>query len=171
MNDKKKKMIRYGIILFVILGLVILGIGLNLDQGEEVNEEKKKIYEIIVEVKGEVYNPSVYRLPEGSRVSDLIAIAGGFTNNADDKNINLAARLEDGMIILVNKIEETLGKININQATYEELMTLEGMTKTRANNIIEYREENGTFNSINELVSRKLITDEIFEKIKEFITV
>ena len=42
MNDKKK-MIRYGIILFVILGLVILGIGLNLDQGEEVNEEKKKI--------------------------------------------------------------------------------------------------------------------------------
>ena len=48
MNDKKKKMIRYGIILFVILGLVILGIGLNLDQGEEVNEEKKKIYGLII---------------------------------------------------------------------------------------------------------------------------
>lgn len=169
--SNNKKTTQFWMIALVILAMIIFGITLNSCDNEEITEEKKQEYEIVVEIKGEVLFPDIYKLPEGARVSDLIAIAGGFTSTADDKNVNLAAKLEDGMIILINKNVDILNKVNINQATYDELMKLDGMTKTRANNIIKHREDNGLFNSINELLELKIITDEIFEKIKEFITI
>lgn len=166
-----KKIIKYGVISIVIVILIVLGIVLKScdDDNVYINQNEKN-YEIVVEIKGEVKNPNIYRLPEGSRISDLISLSGGFTSFADIKNINQAQVLEDGMIILINKLNN-VQKVNINYATYDELMMLEAMTKTRANNIIEHRNNNGYFNNIDELLKYKLVTNEIFNKIKEFITV
>lgn len=169
-----KKISKYLMIGVVGTILVVFGIILNgceKDQDEIFINQSDINYEIVVEIKGEVKNPNIYRLPQGSRISDLISVAGGFTSLADNKNVNLAALLEDGMIILINSNDSLIKKVNINQASYDELMTLKGMTKTRANNIIEYRNNHGYFNSIDELLKYKLVTNEIFDQIKEFITI
>ena len=108
-----KKISKYLIIGVVGTILVVFGIILNgceKDQDEIFINQSDINYEIVVEIKGEVKNPNIYRLPQGSRISDLISVAGGFTSLADNKNVNLAALLEDGMIILINSNDSIIKK-------------------------------------------------------------
>ncbi|MHA6252184.1 helix-hairpin-helix domain-containing protein [Oceanobacillus sp. CAU 1775] len=112
---------------------------------------------ILVDIKGEVNKPGVYELKIDSRVNDVIKLAQGFTENADETQINLAQRVQDEMIIIVPKIAEdgalvenspspsTGGKVRINYATREEIETLNGIGPSKAQAIIQYREENGMF--------------------------
>lgn len=141
--------------------------------------------DIYVYVSGEVKNPGVYKLKTESRVMDAINAAGGFTENADTSSINLAEKITDGQQINIaqkgssgsstveNKGPYNGGKININNATAAELDAfLPGIGETLAKNIVDYREKNGKFKSINE-ISRvdRIGSGKTFERIKDLITV
>ena len=145
----------------------------------------------VVHVCGEVANPGIYELPAGSRIYEAVKAAGGFTENAAEESVNLASPIEDGVQIWIYSKEEaeTLaagaapfdgfeasgeGKepvVNLNTATKEELMTLSGIGESRAEDIIRYREENGGFQNIEDIMKVSGIKDAAFQKIKDRITV
>ena len=137
----------------------------------------------ILDISGEVRNPGVYQVSEGTRVFEVIACAGGMTEEAAAEYINQAEMVYDGQKIVVPNREEAVsfsaetensnvqGKVNLNTATKEELMTLPGIGNSKAENIIEYRKSNGRFSSAEELKNVEGIKDGIFNKIKERITV
>ncbi len=144
-----------------------------------------------VYVTGAVLHPDVYRLPPGSIVKDAIEAAGGPTQDADLVSINLAQELGDQQRLYVPRVGEidapppvTGGeptppsrggaldlKVNINTASLEELDTLPGIGPVIGQRIIDYRETNGPFNSIEEIVLVSGIADATFDKIKDQITV
>lgn len=148
--------------------------------------ETDRINEVYVYVTGKVRNPDVYKVPEDYRIYQVIELAGGFLEDAEIGNINLAGKIFDGMHITVyaigeeavytyNTYEEGNNKdshmININTASREELMTLPGIGETKADSIISYRNENGRFNSIEDIMKISGIKEGAFEKIKSYITV
>jgi competence protein ComEA len=112
---------------------------------------------ITVYVTGAVISPNLtHTLPAGSRAQDAIDAAGGFSAEADLAGINVAQRLVDGQQIHVPKVGEItapalVGVLNINLATFEQLMLLPGISAVVANNIIDYREANGPFKSMDDL--------------------
>ena len=137
---------------------------------------------IFVYVCGAVNLEGVYELPGGSRVYQAIEAAGGFREDADAKALNQAELLEDEERIYVPVIGEDVyldstsdsdndGKININKASKEELMTLPGVGESRAESIIRYREEQDEFKSIEDIMRVSGIKEGLFEKIKDLITV
>ena len=144
---------------------------------------------IWVYVCGAVHHPGVYELPEGSRVFEALAAAGGLTEDAEERSLNQASLLSDGEQITVYTREEiegqggipgpaaaeaagaSSGKVNLNTAGKEELMTLSGIGESRAGAIIRYREQNGPFTSIEEIMQIDGIKEKSFEKIKEHIEV
>lgn len=146
--------------------------------------EANKSY-IVVEVKGEVTRPDVYELEEGSIVKELIDMAGGLTKEADISRINRAKKLQNHELVVIgnindkenmNMIEESSeaeydGLININSANLEELKKISGVGDVKAQSIIEYREKNGGFKSIDEIKNIDGIGEKTFEKIKDKITI
>lgn len=149
------------------------------DETDMVKDEEKT-EKIFVHVCGEVNNPGVYELNAGSRVFEALDAAGGVTKDAADDSINQAEVLSDGQQLEIfseeqmsqNELTETFdsGKMNINKATKEELMTLSGIGESKADAIIRYREENGNFNSIEEIMEIEGIKEGVFRKIEEQIT-
>ena len=131
----------------------------------EENPERKKVF---VYVCGEVQASGVYELEQDSRVFEAIAKAGGLTENAAAEAVNQARVVVDGEQIYVPSFD---GKININTAEKEELMTLTGVGEAKAQSIIAYREEHGGFQSIEELMQIEGIKEGVFNKIKEDITI
>lgn len=140
--------------------------------------------EICIYICGCVKNSGVYNLPAGSRVCDAIEAAGGYTKDADLKYWNQAQQMSDGMMIYVPSVDEKLetpeqsgaasteeGKININTGTKEELISIPGIGESRAESIIKYREENGDFSSIEDIMLVSGIGNSLFEKMREYITV
>jgi competence protein ComEA len=144
-------------------------------------DEKPTI--IMVDVKGEVKSPGVYHAEEGERVIDLITKSGGFTEDADQNQVNLSLHVEDEMVIFVPKtgevdgnFENEIGKqksslININKATDSELQTLPGIGPSKAMAIKEYRETNGGFETIEDLKKISGIGEKTFEKLAPLISV
>lgn len=155
------------------------------DVNETVNDITDTVRkdEIYVYVTGRVKNPNVYKVPDDYRIYQIIELAGGFLDDAETRNINLADRIYDGMQITVyavgeeqvNSSGETIptksSLININTASKEELMTLPGIGESKAESIISYRNQNGYFNSIEDIMNISGIKEGAFEKIKDFITV
>ena len=171
-KESKKKIIISVCIFFVLVVILLLG------SSEEVaiatsNLIKPKTDDIIIEIKGEVNRAGIYSINSDARVNDVIILANGFTNNADTSKVNLAEKLEDGMVIIIPSIkkEKNESKININEASLKELMTLDGIGESKAEKIIKYREEKGIFNKINDIKNVNGISDALFEKIKDQITV
>ena len=116
---------------------------------------------ITVHMAGLVSRPGLVELPEGSRVADAVAAAGGLLPGARVEAINLAAALSDGQQIVVPGVEgdgaatstgTTDGKIHLNQATASELDSLPGVGPVIAERIVSYREENGPFEAIEDLL-------------------
>ena len=153
-------------------------------------EDKTTISTVIyVDVKGEVHHPGVYQMKAENRVKDLIEAAGGFTPLADDQKLNLAQLLEDQMVIVVPKKGEEVnselaqaptsqkkevgkeGKVNINTATVEELKTLKGIGEKKAEAIIEYRKQNGSFKNKEELMKVRGIGKKLYESFEERVIV
>ncbi len=152
---------------------------------------------IFVYVCGAVASPDVYELPAGSRVFQAIGLAGGFTDDAAKECVNQADILQDAQMIRIYTVQEyeelkqsgetdvqqnisasenqsaaeNEGKVNLNTATLEELMTLSGIGETKAKAIISYREEQGSFHSIEEIKNVDGIKDGVFTAIKDDITV
>lgn len=166
---------------------------INYEEIEEKIEEieEKKIY---VHIAGAVDTPGLYELNEGSRVNDLVIAAGGLLENADLTDINLAYVLIDAIkvtiptkeenvnntVIISNQIsskkesgsiENNSGLININTATIAQLKTLNGIGDATANKIIEYRNSNGSFKSVEELKNVSGIGDAKYAKISDYVTI
>lgn len=151
--------------------------------------------EVVVHVCGAVRSPGVIRLPQGSRVSDALDLAGGASGKAELAGVNLAARVADGQQIVVPErpatgaaagqpaVAGTSGGgaaagsptagalVNINTASLAELDTLEGVGPSTAQKIIDYRTANGGFRSIDELRNVSGIGDARFAAIEDAITV
>lgn len=153
---------------------------------ESSNENKVELEEkakIKVYVAGEVNNPGVFELDENSRVENAINSAGGLTNLANIKNINLALIVEDGEKIYIPNINDNdtmeytsteesskTSKININKATINELQNLPGVGSSLAEKIFNYRKENGNFKKIEDLKKVNGIGEKKFEALKEYIS-
>lgn len=149
---------------------------IEVDNREEDSASEENT--ICVYVCGQVKKPGVVRVKEKSRAEDALMLAGGFTANADRDYINLAAYVSDGEKLYFPSCEETQagkveddGRININTAPEEELMTLSGVGESRAKDIISYRERNGEFTSIEDIKKISGIKDSLYEKIKDYIKV
>lgn len=143
-------------------------------------EECQDTAYLCVYVCGEVAEPGVVELPEGSRVADALLAAGGFTEAAHREYVNLAAKVTDGQRIYfpgVTEAEEwqeaeeqaALGLVNINAASSEELCTLPGIGEARAAAIIAYRREYGEFQSIEDIMKVPGIKQAAYEKLKDRI--
>ena len=170
----------------------------NEENSNQIKEEQKEI--IIVHITGEVKNTGIIILEKGARIVDAIKKAGGETKEADLNEVNLAYELQDGQQIYIpNKKDKTKNegkmyitsesgnnvikqessnsnkgvnkKVNINIANQSELETLPGIGESIASRIIEYREQNGKFQKIEDLQNVKGIGDSKFAKIKDLVTV
>lgn len=170
------------------------------EQQKSKSEDKEDAVEepsvLAVYVCGKVGRPGVYELTADSRVCDAIEAAGGVTKEADAEVINQAAPLSDGMRLYVPGLEETAamdrmgqdltasstaggsdparsasGAVNLNTATREELMTLSGIGESKADSIIRYREENGGFSKIEDIMNIRGIKEGIFDQIKDSVTI
>ena len=150
---------------------------------------------IKVHIIGEVVNQGVFELPEGSRINDVIEAAGGLSEDANPESVNLAQFIHDEQQIRIYKtgddypeeqinttsvpsspplqVIETANNelININTASKEILMQLPGIGTTIADNIINYRTNNGLFKNIEDIKNVSRIGDKIFDGFKHMITV
>ena len=152
-------------------------------QKSETEEVEQDL--ITVDVKGAVKSPGIYDLPVGSRINDAVQKAGGLTENADSKSINLAQRISDEALVYVPTKEETTSqeahsnasntkdnkKVNLNKAGLEELKQVKGLGGKRAQDIIDHRETNGKFKSVDDLKKVSGIGAKTVEKLKEYVTV
>lgn len=138
--------------------------------------------EIMVDVKGAVKNPGVYKGKIGERAIDLIEKAGGLVDGANKNGINFAMKVQDEMVIYVPfegeedafdvmKQDIDDGKVNINTATETELQTLPGIGPAKAQAIIEYRTNQGSFQSIEEIMNISGFGEKTFAKLKDHIKV
>ena len=148
---------------------------------------------ILVHIVGEVNNPGVFELVDGTRVYDVLQMAGGATEYADLARINLASFLRDAMQIIIPAIGDDIydvliyadaaeapaastpaqagGLVNINTATSAELQTLPGVGPVLAENIIEFRESHGNFSSVDELINVARVGPATLDRLRSLITV
>ena len=147
-----------------------------------------------VDIKGEVLRPGVYEFSCESRMQEVIKKAGGFTEEADETKINLAQKITDQMQMIVPNVNSKQeggvtegnsekgnssnmilsnakqGKVNINTATLEELQTIKGIGKKKAEAILQYRKEHGPFRTKEDLLEVKGIGKKALEAIESQVT-
>lgn len=161
----------------------------SVTESDEMDADLCYVY-----VCGAVVNAGVYQLPSGSRVCDVIALAGGMTEDASAISINQAEQIRDGQMIFLPTQEEAAagvtgdvltqhivgtsgdtgesdGRVNINTASVEQLMTLSGIGQSKADDIIAYREAHGTFASVEEIMYVDGIKEGLYNRIKDDIRV
>jgi len=160
-------------------------IELEVETNATVLQEK-----ILIDVKGAVTIPGVYEATTGERVIDVINKAGGLLDSADKNNINFAMKVADEMVLYIPVIGEQTQvmsggvagesqqanstadeKVNLNSASETDLQTLPGIGPSKALAIIEYRDTNGSFKTIEDLKEISGIGEKTFEKLKDHITV
>ncbi|MFA5543075.1 MAG: ComEA family DNA-binding protein [Bacilli bacterium] len=168
---KKKFVIGTSIILLIIFGL-IFNKKPKLETKPEENTDVVVNSDIKVQIIGEVHKPGVYEISSDARLIDLINLSGGLTVDASD-DINMVQKLSDGIIIRILKknrdTDSNTNKISINNGSLSELMTLKGVGEATASRIIEYRELNGPFLTINDLKKVSGISEKIFNDNLEII--
>ena len=158
---------------------------------EETSSESPESETILVDVKGAVQSEGVYELPSTARVNDAIEAAGGFSDQADKKSVNLAQKLSDEAVVYVASQGENVSvvqsatsspatgdagnenteKINLNTATVADLTTISGIGEKRANDILAYRDSQGGFTSVDDLNNVSGIGDKTLENIRPYVTV
>lgn len=173
--------------MFVDEGETEQGKSKDKNEKEEIPLKDKKI---AVDIKGEVKKPGVYYVNDGSIILDLINEAGGTTNKANLYTINRAQKLKENECIVIPNVDDINndvgvsaksltnssskkedGKVNINTADADELNKLNGVGPSKANAIIKYREENGSFKSIEDIKDVSGFGEATFEKIKDSISI
>ena len=152
----------------------------------EVSESTMPTTEILVDIKGAIQQPGVYHLPSDARLHELIFAAGGFTKEAEERQLNLAEKLSDQQMIYVPSKDEVdfsvelpqlnqegnaeTGLINLNTATLLQLQELPGIGPAKAQAIITYREENGLFKTVEDLLNISGFGEKTLEKLRAMIT-
>lgn len=151
------------------------------ETGAERSEETEAPAALYVYVYGAVRSPGLYVLPEGSRVYDAVAAAGGYEEEADPASLNPARSVADGEMLYVAVIGEEAseraaseagdGRIDLNKAGKEELMSLQGIGEQKAAAVIAYREKNGAFRSTEDIMLVSGIGEALYERIRDSIKV
>lgn len=193
---KHKKTVQYCIcaVFLIITGIIYLTGKKNMSASEDtfadnvvsVSKEDSYILEsesadgdIYVYICGHVNSPGVVKCPDTTRLYEAVDMAGGADEQADMSTVNLAATLSDGEKIYIPAYgedipvmeEQTTGLVNINKATESELMTLPGIGSSRAADIVNYRTDNGRFQTIEDIMKVSGIKEAAFNKIKNYICV
>lgn len=174
LKNKIKTHLKHILIALVLVTLIISGIvvkaGTNNNDLQNVNT-KSDDYLITVHITGEVHYPGTYQVSPYTDVSSLIVKAHGLTEYGETSYINLNKIVEPNETIYIPKKEITKIKkrININNATLEQLITLTGIGKEKASSIILYRTNNGPFNYIDDLLNVPGINNTILLSIKDEI--
>lgn len=158
----------------------------EVQSGEQAESDgQTAAAQIYVDIGGQVKNPGVYTVKEGTRLFEVIEKAGGLTEDAFIEQVNQAEAVTDGQKIVIPSDEDVqqslppqtaLGKdgsglVNINSADSQTLQEIPGVGPATAEKIIAYRTENGRFSSIEDLKNVSGIGDKTFEKMKDKITV
>jgi competence protein ComEA len=185
--EKYRSQISIFFIALAILGILILAFLLFKQKEPEIEVLRSESNQrIMVHLEGAVEKPGVYELLSEARLNDLLIRAGGLAAKADrqwvNENLNLAQKLTDGAKIFIpEQNNQTLGvsksdqltiidkdrRININKASLSELDSLWGVGQKRAEDIIINR----PYGSVEELLSKKIIPTNVYEKIKNELTV
>lgn len=168
------------------VGGVILG-GSSTEQGDGFSDNASAAPQltatIFVHILGAVDNPGLYELRDGARAVDAVAAAGGFTKKADQAGLNLARFVTDGEQIIVPTIGDSSaggpsasgavvpGKVNINTADAAALETLPRIGPAMSARIIAWRDSNGRFTTIDDLMSVTGIGEKTFDGLKDLVTV
>lgn len=191
---KKKNLIKYCFVLFfLVLSGIFYSCSFKKEEKEVVSEALEIMEEetsptedmeevIYVHVCGAVKNPDVYETLVGTRVYEVITMAGGVTEDGMADALNLAELVSDGQRITVPTYAEaedlqsesgysSNGLVNINEAGEDVLITLPGVGPAKAKSIIAYREENGSFQSIEDIMNITGIKEGLFNKIKDYISI
>ena len=179
------------LILLALLGAVLIGATYGYYREQDAialdaatTEHVEPLRKVTVYVSGEVKKPGLVTLDEDKRVADAVNAAGGVIETADVDHINMAAHLEDGMQVRVpmrlrdagekgaaaSTGRQADGKTNLNTATEKELQELPGIGPAMSARIVEYRESNGAFQSIDDIKKVRGIGASKFEKLKDRVT-
>ncbi len=167
-------------LILVIVGVIQFIFQKPIEPALIVEQAKAPEQKVIVDIQGAVLNSGVYQLTSESRVVDALAAAGGMSEDADrqwiEKNLNLAKKVSDGLKIYIPRAGERILSeqgielngpvININTASATDLESLPGIGAVTANNIIDGR----PFTQIEDLLSRKIVGESTFKKIKDKIS-
>jgi competence protein ComEA len=183
------KQYRVYIVIAFITILIVIGLLKEPQQHQSIlpvadyqEEPVEEVIYIYVDLKGAVEYPGVYKVERSSRLFQVVNLAGGLLENADSNAINLSVILGDQDVIYIPTIGEEYpsiidqeehnigGVININTATIEQLQELPGIGPSTAQNIIDYRNENGSFETIEDIMKVSGIGESTFENIQESIT-
>ena len=154
-----------------------------------VIEDAAASHPVVVDVRGAIETAGVYALPPGARVQDAITAAGGLAEIADLSTINLARRLRDGEVVTILELpasgnapptvasavgasnDASRPRININTATAEELDALPGVGEVTAARIIAYRDQNGPFRAVDDLIHVEGIADRTIDAVRDMVTI
>lgn len=154
-------------------------------------EDAAGLRPVVVDVRGAVETPGVYELPPGARAQDAILAAGGLSPEADLSTVNLARRLRDEEVVVILEIPDAGDapgtavidgfdgsgsgdipvRININTATVSELDLLPGVGEVIAERIVSFREENGPFRSVDDLIHVEGVSDRTIDGFRDQVTV
>lgn len=175
--------------------LIALGVGWSI-KDSNISPAKTEVVsktsdvvvakKVMIDIEGEVINPGIYTLDNGSRISDALVVTGGLALKADrdwvDQNLNKAELLMDGQKIFIPKIGESQSRdapqlrgvstssvISLNSGSLEELDKLNGVGPAIAQRIIDYRTTNGGFKNVEEIKLVSGVGDKMYEKIKNQI--
>ncbi|MBM3205698.1 hypothetical protein FJZ41_02525 [Candidatus Shapirobacteria bacterium] len=182
---KYKNQVAMMLVALILVGVAFLVLFFNQQkepQLEIISSQQEEQEMIFIHLSGAVEKPGVYEMPAESRLNDLLIRAGGLSAQADrewvSQNLNLAQKLTDGAKILIpkqgeaqtlfpNQSSSPQGKINLNRASLSQLESLWGIGAKRAQDIIDNR----PYQTVEDLVTRKIIPQSVFEKIKDEIAV
>ncbi|HHB0766291.1 helix-hairpin-helix domain-containing protein [Enterococcus faecium] len=163
----------------------------QLPEGNTVEEDVRPKF-MYTDIKGSVKEPGIYSFSSEERVYDVLKRAGGLLEEADSDRINFSAKIEDQQVLYIPAVGEDLpehldqlvspegkqstadsepSKININTASPSELQQIPGIGSVKAQEIIRFREENGSFQKVEDLQEISGIGEKTVEKLKNFVTI
>ncbi|HIB3154617.1 TPA: helix-hairpin-helix domain-containing protein [Enterococcus faecium] len=163
----------------------------QLPEGNTVEEDARPKV-MYTDIKGSVKEPGIYSFSSGERVYDVLKRAGGLLEEADSDRINFSAKIEDQQVLYIPAVGEEPpehlnqsaspegkqstadtepSKININTASPSELQQIPGIGSVKAQEIIRFREENGSFQKVEDLQEISGIGEKTVEKLKNFVTI
>ncbi|MBD3941098.1 ComEA family DNA-binding protein [Microbacterium sp. NEAU-LLC] len=182
-----------GAVVVLVIAALVVTVGIGIVRGavtptDEVVVEPTatgvtaRTADLYVHVSGAVRTPGLYVLPAGSRVVDAIAAAGGFAEDADRDAVNLARAVQDGEQLPVPRLGETAaapggapvasdGRVNLNTADASQLEELPRIGPALAERIIAWRDDNGRFTSVEDLLAVPGIGDKMLESLRDLVTV
>ena len=162
------------ILIFLGICLIVLGYYtfdyFSFDGEIELGATVQLPSEIKTYITGEVVSPGVYTLEEGSRIEDLVTLAGGFTDKANINTINLAMRIDDGDKVVIPKIVESENERvkDLNTMTVDDFMLIDTIGEVTAKKIIDYRQNKG-FIVLEDLMEVDGIGEQKLQVIKRYL--